>query len=67
MKKPIETERLILREFLFSDAAGMFELDSNPNVHVFVGKRPVTSIEQSIAYIENIQQQYKDLKQAVGL
>lgn len=62
MKKPIETERLILREFLLSDAAGMFELDSNPNVHVFVGKKPVTSIEQSIASIKNIQQQYKDFQ-----
>lgn len=60
MKKQIETERLILRELLLSDADGMFELDSNPNVHVFLGKKPVTVIEQSIAQIENIQQQYKD-------
>lgn len=60
MKKQIETERLILRELLLSDADGMFELDSNPNVHVFLGKKPVIAIEQSIAQIENIQQQYKD-------
>lgn len=60
MKKLIETERLLLREFEFSDAEGMFELDSNPNVHTFVGKKPVTTIEESIAMIENIQQQYKD-------
>ena len=60
MKKSIETERLLLREFELSDIEGMFELDSNPNVHTFVGKKPVTTIEESIAMIENIQQQYKD-------
>jgi RimJ/RimL family protein N-acetyltransferase len=60
MKKPIETERLLLRELLSSDADGMFELDSNPNVHVFVGKKPVKDIRESIDMIENIQQQYKD-------
>ncbi|TPG42263.1 GNAT family N-acetyltransferase [Flavobacterium pectinovorum] len=60
MKEPIETERLILRELIKSDAEGMFELDSNPNVHVFVGKKPVKSIDESHAYIENLQQQYRD-------
>ncbi|MEZ0182875.1 GNAT family N-acetyltransferase [Flavobacterium oncorhynchi] len=60
MKKPIETERLLLREVIVSDVDGMFELDSNPNVHIYIGKKPVTTIEQSAAYIENLQQQYKD-------
>ncbi|TDW48532.1 RimJ/RimL family protein N-acetyltransferase [Flavobacterium sp. 270] len=60
MKKTIETERLILRELLLSDADGMFELDANPNVHLFLGNKPVTTIEESIAQIKNIQQQYKD-------
>jgi RimJ/RimL family protein N-acetyltransferase len=60
MKKSIETERLILREFDFSDVDGMFELESNPNVHTYVGNKPVTNIEQASAYIEFVQQQYKD-------
>ncbi|MTH18133.1 GNAT family N-acetyltransferase [Flavobacterium sp. LC2016-01] len=60
MKNPIETERLLLRELLLSDVDGMFELDSNPNVHIFLGNKPVTTIEQSAAYIENLHQQYKD-------
>lgn len=60
MKNPIETERLLLREVVFSDVDGMFELDSNPNVHIYLGNKPVTTIEQSAAYIENLQQQYKD-------
>ena len=59
-KKSIETERLLLRELNLSDADGMFELDSNPNVHIFVGKKPVKAIDESIVQIENIQQQYKD-------
>lgn len=58
MKKPIETERLLLREFILEDAEGMFELDSNPNVHIYVGKKPVSHIEESIEYINKIQQQY---------
>ncbi|MFH6960331.1 GNAT family N-acetyltransferase [Flavobacterium aquidurense] len=60
MKEPIETERLILRELIASDDKGMFELDSNPNVHVFVGKKPVKDIEESRSHIKIIQQQYKD-------
>ncbi|MEZ0129181.1 GNAT family N-acetyltransferase [Flavobacterium sp. LBUM151] len=60
MKKSIETERLLLRELNLSDAAGMFELDSNPNVHLFLGKKPVKNIDESILQIKNIQQQYKD-------
>lgn len=60
MKNPIETERLLLREVIASDLNGMFELDSNPNVHIYIGGKPVTTIEQSVVYIENLQQQYKD-------
>lgn len=60
MKEPIETERLLLRELLLTDADGMFELDSNPNVHLFVGNKPVRDISESLDQIINIQQQYKD-------
>ena len=60
MKKSIETERLVLRELLLSDVEGMFELDSNPNVHIFLGNNPITDIQESIDQIKNIQQQYKD-------
>jgi len=38
----------------------MFELDSNPNVHLFLGNKPVKEIEQSLGQIKNIQQQYKE-------
>lgn len=59
MKNTIETERLVLRPFELSDAEGMFELDSNPNVHLFVGNRPVKHIEESVEYIKIVQRQYE--------
>ena len=59
MKDPIETERLILRELLESDAEKMFEMDSNPNVHIFVGKKPLKHIDETHEHIRLIQQQYK--------
>ncbi|WP_456313359.1 GNAT family N-acetyltransferase [Pseudomonas shirazensis] len=59
LKKSIETERLLLRALDLSDAEGMFELDSNPNVHIFLGKKPVKHIEESVDQIKNIQHQYE--------
>ena len=56
----LETERLLLREFVCSDDIGMFELDSNPKVHLYLGNRPVLTIEESRLYIANLKQQYKD-------
>src|ERR1035437_6707591 len=58
MKIFTETERLILREILPSDDKGMFELDSDKEVHKFLGNKPVQNIEQSRQVIEFIGQQY---------
>lgn len=60
MKFRIETERLILREMLPTDDVGMFELDSNPEVHRFLGNKPVKDIEESRMHIESLRQQYAD-------
>ena len=54
----IESDRLILREFKEEDAEGIFELDSNPKVHQFLGTEPLTSLEQARAVIGFIQSQY---------
>jgi RimJ/RimL family protein N-acetyltransferase len=43
------------------DDKGMFEMDSDPEVHRYLGKRPLTSLEQSRDAISFIMQQYKDL------
>ena len=60
MSKYIETKRLLLRELYPSDDVKMFILDSNPEVHRYVGKEPVTKIEQVQAAITSVRQQYKD-------
>lgn len=41
-KHHIETERLILRPVLNTDVDGMFALDSNPDVHKYLGNNPIT-------------------------
>lgn len=60
MKFFAETDRLILRELLPEDAIAMFELDSDEEVHRYLGGNPVSSINQSIADIEFIRKQYVD-------
>ena len=64
MRTSIETERLLLRELLPTDDVGMFELDSNPQVHIYLGNNPVTSIEQVREAIASIRQQY--LENGIG-
>ena len=56
---PIETKRLILRPIIEADVQDFFELDSNPEVHKFLGKNPVKTIEQSQAMITAILEQYQ--------
>ena len=58
--QPIETERLILREIQLSDVDGMFALDSDPEVHKYLGNMPITQKDQAEKYIALLQQQYKD-------
>ncbi len=55
----LETERLILRELRMSDLEGMFELDSDPEVHKYLGNNPVKTKEESQKIIENIINQYE--------
>ena len=60
MRFYLETERLILREILDSDLNDMFELDSNPEVHKYLGKEPIRSIEESQNIIDGIKKQYQE-------
>ncbi len=64
MKIFIETDRLILREMVPTDVDGMFELDSDPLVHKYLGNNPVTSKEQVMKYINFIREQYE--KRGIG-
>lgn len=56
----IETERLILRELRISDLDGMFELDSNPEVHKYLGNKPAKTIDESKVILESVITQYKE-------
>ncbi len=64
MKIYIETDRIILREMMPNDCHGMFELDSNPIVHKYLGNKPVNTIADSKKAIDYIRNQY--INQGVG-
>jgi [ribosomal protein S5]-alanine N-acetyltransferase len=51
---------LILRPLQLSDAQSFFEMDSNPNVHRYLWNKPVQDINETIAIIKSVQQQYLD-------
>jgi ribosomal-protein-alanine N-acetyltransferase len=60
MQTIIETPRLIIREITFDDLRGMFELDSDAEVHRYLGNDLVKSIDESEKVITFIRQQYLD-------
>jgi len=60
MKILAETERLILRDILPTDVEGMYQLDAAPEVHKYLGNKPVASREQTVEVINFIRQQYID-------
>lgn len=53
------TNRLILRELIPADAPGMFELDADKDVHLYLDK-PISSIEEARESIRFIRQQYRE-------
>lgn len=55
----LETDRLLLREITDSDVDHLFELDADPEVHRYLGNKPVTSKTQVIEVIANIRRQYE--------
>lgn len=59
MDLTIETPRLLLRQMLPDDAQALFEMDSNPNVHRYLGNEPVESIDAVYGYINHIRGQYE--------
>ena len=60
MKVFVETERLVLREIVPQDAEALFALDSDPEVHRYLGNKPLESKEQAVATIDFIRKQYVD-------
>lgn len=64
MKILIETERLLLREITEADAPGLFELDSDPEVHKYLGHKTVTHLSESEDIVKHVQRQY--LENGIG-
>lgn len=60
MKIFAETERLMLREILPGDVDAFFEMDSDPDVHTYLGSDPLQQKEQAANAIQFIRQQYID-------
>ena len=60
MSTLIETDRLLLRELRADDAPSMFAMDSDPEVHRYLGNAPVVNPAQSQEHIAFIQQQYRE-------
>ncbi|RIA08329.1 RimJ/RimL family protein N-acetyltransferase [Flavobacteriaceae bacterium MAR_2010_72] len=58
MEFHIETERIILRQILPTDIDGMFELDSDPDVHRYLGNKSFTTKKESEININDIIDQY---------
>lgn len=56
----VETERLIMRELLPSDKEGIFHLDSDMDVHEYLGKNPIKTMEDAQTIIEYVREQYKE-------
>jgi ribosomal-protein-alanine N-acetyltransferase len=60
MKIIIETDRLILRELEYSDENDLFEMDSDPEVHMYIENSPVKTIEEIIQVITMLKKQYQE-------
>lgn len=56
----IETDRLRIRALTESDLDDMFALDSDPEVHKYLGNKPITQKEQALEYIKDVNKQYKE-------
>jgi [ribosomal protein S5]-alanine N-acetyltransferase len=55
-----ETPRTILREITLEDVDPFFEMDSDPEVHKYLGTRPVENRDQIVETIHYVRQQYID-------
>lgn len=60
MKIYIETERLLIREITEADVQGFYELDSDPEVHKYLGNNPVKSMAECLDVIRYVRKQYQD-------
>lgn len=55
----VETPRLLLRPIHEMDVQGIFELDSDPEVHRYLGNRPIQTMKEAEGIVAYIQEQYE--------
>jgi len=56
----IETPRTIIRKMLPEDEEGLFEMDSDPDVHRYISQKPLKTIDETRAMLSNVWSQYAD-------
>jgi len=56
----IETERLYLREIDVQDVDDLFEMDADPQVHLYIENNPVQTKEQIVEVIQMLKRQYAE-------
>ena len=56
----IETKNLILRDFRDTDVTSIFQLDSNREVHEYLGKKPIKTIKEAEKILSFFHLQYKE-------
>src|SRR5690606_2128418 len=60
MRIKLETARLIIRELEYTDENDLFEMDSDPEVHLYIENNPVKSIGEITKVIEMLKKQYNE-------
>lgn len=60
MKNLIEKDRFIIRKIQEKDLLGIFDMESDPDVHQFLGKKPMLHISEAEEQIRRFQKQYAD-------
>ena len=58
MKIHFETQDLLVRDFEVTDVQNIYDLDSDPEIHEFLGKKPMKTIEEARQVINSIRNQY---------
>jgi [ribosomal protein S5]-alanine N-acetyltransferase len=60
MKARIETKRLLLREVEYFDEQDLFEMDADPEVHLYLENKPVSSKAEITKVITMLKKQYQE-------
>ncbi len=57
----LETERLIIRPITLDDLQDFYEMDSQPEVHIYLKNQPIKTIDETKVNIDNLLLKYETL------